>query len=130
MFIEGRSVKSPQTMIIFWKMSGDPIENDPDPMLMTVVHKVLEVLWRTITARRGEIAGRLIAPTSCKRMLVDRHQFQMREAHLLAVLHQFMGQVTIVLPAMKPLLILTPTSKMNLVNRDGFLQIIGCGPAI
>ena len=52
------------------------------PVLVQMIDEVHEVLRRAVARGRREIAGGLVAPGSVERMLGDRHQLDVREAHV------------------------------------------------
>src|SRR5207237_4105495 len=57
--VEARSIEARETMRVLWKMAGDPVENDADAVLMARIHKRLEFLRRSKTARRRVKPGDL-----------------------------------------------------------------------
>src|SRR5207244_7050294 len=63
-------------------------EDDADAVLVQVVDQEHEVLGRAVAARRGEVAGDLVAPRLVERVLHDRHELDMREAHPAHVIRQ------------------------------------------
>ena len=103
-------------------MCGHPVKNHANSVLMTIIDEIHKVFRGSIAAGCSKIPNRLIPPTSSKRMLGNRHQFQMGEISLLTVLNQFMREIAIVFPAVVTLFITTPTAEMNFVNRDRSIQ--------
>ena len=57
-------------------------------MLVHGIDEVGEVVGRTESRRRGEVADRLIAPASIKRVFGDRHQLDVREVRVVEVQRQ------------------------------------------
>ena len=95
-------------MCIFREVRGNPIDDHPDTMSMAMIDKVHEIFWSSVSAGCSKVANRLIAPRASERMLRDRHQFYVREVHLLAVLHQLVSNFTVVHPTVHAMLALAP----------------------
>ena len=100
-FVQRRAVEASQAVAVPREMGRHPIENHADAVAMAVVDEVHEVFGRAVAAGDRIVAHRLIAPTARERMLADRQQFEVRVAHLLAVVHQSTGQLPIVQPAVQ-----------------------------
>ena len=62
MFIQGRPIKTCQCEFIPGEMCRDPIKQDPNTMLVAVIHEITEIIGVTKTAGGSKIAGGLIAP--------------------------------------------------------------------
>ena len=71
MLVECGAIESCQTKIILGEVSGDPVENHTDPVLVTVVDKVLKILWRAVSAGNTKVTGGLISPATCKRVFAN-----------------------------------------------------------
>jgi hypothetical protein len=84
---------------VLWEVGRNPIYDDPDPMLMAMINEIHEIFRGAVSTRHREVANRLIAPRSGKRMLGDREEFKMGEPHLLAVLDQLMREIPIIHPS-------------------------------
>ena len=67
-----------------------------------------------VAARRSEDPDRLVAPGGVQRMLVDRHQLEVREAHVDGVGHERVGQLVVVEPSMA--LATSPRPQVHLVE--------------
>ena len=85
MLVQMRAVEIAQAMLVGGEVRRHPVEDHADAVLVQLVDEVHEVLRRAVAAGRGEISGRLIAPRAVERMLHHRHEFDVREAHLLHI---------------------------------------------
>src|SRR6185369_6185135 len=63
-------------------------------------------------------------------MLADRHQLDVRIAHLQAVGDKLVGQIAIVQPAVMAAGTSLPASQVYLVDADGFIELIRISPPI
>src|SRR6266550_4287288 len=72
--VESRPVEPRQTVFVLRKVPGHPIENQPEPRLVTRIDEVFEILRRPEAARRGKEPQDLIAPGTGERMLHHRQQ--------------------------------------------------------
>ena len=120
--VEGRAVELPQAVAVAGEVGGHPVEDHADVVLMAVVDEIHEVLGRAVAAGGREVAHGLIAPTRRQRMLADRQEFEVRVAHLLAVVDQLVGQLAIGQPAVGVVAGPLPTAQVDLVERDRPLQ--------
>src|SRR5688572_8736541 len=82
-FVRGGAVEAREPVHVLRKMTGHPIENHTEPFAMAYVHEVFEVFGRPKPAGRRKKPDHLITPGSRKRMLHDRQEFKVGEAHLL-----------------------------------------------
>src|SRR5439155_19723730 len=51
-----------EAKLVGGKVGGDPVEDDPDSVLVQIVDEEHEVLRRSVAARRREVTGDLVAP--------------------------------------------------------------------
>ncbi len=98
-FVEGRAVKQPQAPVIFWKMGGDPIDNDADTVLVTRVDEKLKIVGGAESACRGIVPRDLITPRGIERMLGHGQKLHMGKAKLFHVLDELGRQLPIGQPA-------------------------------
>ena len=105
-FVQCRAVKASQPMCIRGKVRRHPVQNDAQPGRVGGIDKVPEILWRAKARCRCIQTHRLVAPRAVKGVLADRHQFQMREAHIPGVGHQSGSQFAVAQPT--PAIGLTP----------------------
>src|SRR5205814_6230120 len=80
--VEMRPVEICEPVLVPGEMRRDPVENDADAVAVQLIDEKHEVLRRAVTRRRREVACRLIAPGTVKRMLCRRQEFDMRESHI------------------------------------------------
>ena len=88
MLVKRGAVEVIEAVAIFGEVGRHPVDQYADVVLMQMIDKILEIFGLAIPTRGSIIADRLIAPTSGKRMLADRHQFDVRETHHLAITDQ------------------------------------------
>ena len=62
MFKERRSIELSQTMLVLRKVTRHPVNDDPEPCLMTTVHELAELVGISKTARGCKITRDLITP--------------------------------------------------------------------
>ena len=82
MLVERGAVEPREPMRIGRKMRRHPVEDDADAGGVQRVDEAREAFRRAVARGRREHAERLIAPRSAERMLGDRHQLHMGEAHV------------------------------------------------
>ena len=63
MLIQGRSVKSSQTIRVFRKMRRNPVHYHADIILVAQVDKIHKVLGRAVTTGQSVHTNNLVAPT-------------------------------------------------------------------
>jgi hypothetical protein len=76
-FIEMSAIKVTQRMSIFRKVSWNPIQKDTNPLLMHIINEILEIFRWTKATGWSIVARDLISPRAIKRILGNRHQFDM-----------------------------------------------------
>src|SRR6185436_20019913 len=81
MLVEMRAVEETEAVRIPREMRGHPVEDHANSRLVEVVDEPHQVLRRAVARARGEVAGALVAPRAVERVLHDRHQLDVREAH-------------------------------------------------
>ena len=89
----------------------------PRPAWWQASTKQLEVLGRTEAAGRREEAEHLVAPRARERMLHHRQQLDVREAQVLHVRHEPVGQLAV---GQEPVALLRharPRAEVHLVDR-------------
>ena len=95
MFIQGRSVKPPQTVRIGREMSRHPVQQDAQPLAVRRLDEGAEFRRGAVADRGGIQAHRLIAPASIEGKFRNRHQLDMGEAHIGHVTDKLLGQFQI-----------------------------------
>ena len=82
-------------MDVLREVRGHPVEKHADAVLVAMVHEVQEVGGRAVAAGDGVVADGLVAPGAVERVLGDGHQLDVREAHVLDIIHQLVGQLAV-----------------------------------
>ena len=88
MFIDACPVKISQSEAVPREMCRNPVEDYADALSMHIIHKIHEIIRRSIPAGRRVIPGHLITPGCVQWMLHDRKQLDMGVPHHLHVLRQ------------------------------------------
>ena len=83
--VGGAAVEIVEAERVAGEVGRHPVQNDPDARLVKLVDEILQVVRRTKAAGGGIVARTLVAPGGIQRMLRDREQLHMGEAHLLDV---------------------------------------------
>ena len=127
--VAGRAVEAAQAVAVAREVGRHPVENHADAVLVAVIDEVGEIFRRAVAAGDGEVADGLIAPRAGKRMLADRHQFDVRVAHFLAIGDELMRQLAIVQPAVMAVRAALPAAEMHFIDRDRFFELVAYWPA-
>src|ERR1700730_9946636 len=61
-FVKNGSLRQSETLRLLREMSGNPVDDDADPVFVTTIDKKPKLIGVPEPARRGEVAGNLIAP--------------------------------------------------------------------
>ena len=77
------------------KTAGHPVHNHANARLVARIDKVHELLRVAVARRGGIVAGRLVAPGAIEGMLHERHDLDMRVAHVAHVVHELHRQVVV-----------------------------------
>ena len=117
MFIQACSVESRQAVLIPGKMGRDPVHDNADSLRVHDVHKIHEILRRTVTAGHGIEACHLISPGIVERILRHRHDLDVRKPHLHQVIGQFVSHVAEVCKTV--FFAFAPRADMHLVYGHG-----------
>ena len=118
--VEMRAVELGQAVGVVGEVGRRPIENHAQALLMAAIHEVHEVGGRAVAAGGGEIADGLVAPGAVEGMLHDGQQLDVREAHLLDVGNQLVGQFAVGEPAIA--FLAAPGAQMDFVDGNGLGQ--------
>ena len=89
------AVKGGKAVGVGAKTAGHPVHNHADARLVARIDKVHELLRVAVARRGGIVAGRLVAPGAVERMLHERHDLDMRVAHVAHVVHELHRQVVV-----------------------------------
>ena len=94
-FVERHAVEVAKPLLVLAEVAGHPVHDDGDAVRVRRVDEVTEVIRLTVAARDRVVPRRLIAPRSVKRMLAERHDFDVRIVHLLRVADELIGKLAI-----------------------------------
>ena len=125
--VERGAVETREAVRIVRKMAGYPIEDHAKPGAMAGIDQRCEIGGASETAGRREHAGRLIAPGAVKRMLGDRHKFDMGEIEIAHIGRQLVRQFAIGQPAMALVGSPPPRAEMHLIDRDRRFARVAAG---
>ena len=117
MLVQRRAVEARQRPIITWKVRGHPVEDHADAVLVQMIDEEAEIVGAAVASSRCVIAGDLVSPGAAKRMLHHRHQLDVRETHLVAVLREPLRDVPV--PEHSTAFAVTPRPQVHLVDRHG-----------
>src|SRR5215469_7586406 len=99
-------------------MSGDPIEDDTDSVLMESVNEKHEIGRSAEPARGREVADGFISPRAVEGVLHDRKKFDVRETRVMDVFSQGRCHLAVSEPAATLFGHASPGAKMHLVDRN------------
>ena len=117
MLVECGAVEAREPVRVHGEVCRDPVDDHADPFHMTAIDEARERGRLAEARRRREHPHRLVAPRLVERVLVHRHELQMREAHRLHVRHESVGEFVVGEPlALVPTL---PRAEMDLVRGHG-----------
>ena len=97
MLVQACPVKVGKSVCVSWKMRRHPVQDHTDTGLMHLIHEEHKIFRIAVTRCGGIIADHLISPGSIQRMLHDRHQLNMRIAHLLYILYNLRYEFPIII---------------------------------
>ena len=117
MLVQTRSVKRRKSEGIAREVCRYPVENNTNVVLVHRIHKIAEVIRRSVTCCRCIIARYLIPPGLVKRMLHHWHQFYMSVAELFDVRSQHRSNLAVVIK-FTSIVRFFPGAKMHFINRD------------
>ena len=123
--VETGAVEAGQTVGVLREVCGRPVHEDADAAPVQRIHQLHELLRRSETARRREVAERPVAPGLVERVFGDGQQLDVREAELRDVVGQPAGDVAVGQPAACAG-DAHPRAQVHLVDRDrGVVRIAG-----
>ena len=132
--VEACPVKGCKAVGIPRKMGRNPVQDHTDPFFVHMVHKRLEIIWCSKTARRRVVACNLVTPGFIQRMFHHRKQLHMGVSHLFHIGCQLLRDLPVVveLAAVDVLTVLIlcyrflhPGTKMDLIDgHRGILQAV------
>ena len=117
-FVEVRSVERGQRRLVPDEVGRHPVQDDPDPGLMEAIDEPHELLWRSVAARRGEVARRLVSPGRVVRVLHHRQQLHVGVASASHVVDQPIGDHLVGRHLLGRARVSPPRADVQLVDRD------------
>ena len=145
------AVKGGKSVGVGAKTAGYPVHDHADARLVARIDKVHELLRVAVTRRGGIVASRLVAPGAIERMLHERHDLDMRIAHVAHVVHELRRQVVVgvklaalrgegihgtgvvavlVRLALRRVAVALPRSNMYLVDVKGLRHMVVAGASL
>ena len=119
-----RAVEVGQAVLVVGEVRRYPVEDDADAALVQVVDQVHEILRRA-EARAGRVvAGDLVSPRAEERMLHDRHELDVGEAHLVHIVGQLGRQLAIGERAVALFGHAHPGAEVHFVDGDGRVELV------
>ena len=89
------AVKGGKAVGVGAKTAGHPVHDHADARLVARIDKVHELLRVAVARRGGIVTGRLVAPGAIEGMLHERHDLDMRVAHVARVVPELYRQVVV-----------------------------------
>ena len=117
--IEVGAVEEAGAVLVGREVGGHPVQDDPDAVLVQVVHQKHEILGGAVAAGGREVAGGLVTPGAVKGVLHDRHEFHVGKAQALDVLGQQGRQFPVGEEAVALFRHPPPGAQVHLVDRHG-----------
>ena len=145
------AVKGGKAVGVGAKTAGYPVHDHADARLVARIDKVHKLLRVAVTRRGGVIAGRLVAPGAVEGMLHERHDLNVRIAHVAHVVHKLHRQVVVgvelaalrgegihgagvvavlVRFALRRVTVALPRANMHLVDIKGLRHVVMAGAAL
>ena len=127
------------------KTAGHPVHDHADARLVARIDKVHELLRVAVARRCGIVAGRLVAPGAVEGMLHERHDLDVRIAHVAHVVYELHRQVVVgvelstlrgegihgagvvavlVRLALRRVAVALPRANMHLVDVEGLRHVV------
>ena len=100
------------------------------PVLVHAVDELAEVVGGAEARRRGEVARHLVAPRARERVRHHRQQLDVREAHVLGVGAQLVGQLEVGQRAVALERVQPPGAEVDLVDRHRAVERAGLAPLL
>ena len=117
MLVQTRSVKRRKSEGIAREVCRYPVENNTNVVLVHRIHKIAEVIRRSVSCCRCVIARYLITPGFIEWMLHHRHQLNMGVAELFHIRSQHRSDLTVVIK-FTAIVRFFPGAKMHFINRN------------
>ena len=115
MLEEVRAIEHAEAVRVGREVCRHPIHDHADAALVQAIDHRHQIIGRAVARGRREEAGDLISPRAVERMLEDRHQLDVREPEVAAVLADLLPELAI---AEHLAVIAAPRAEVELVDRD------------
>ncbi len=127
--VKVRPVEHGEPVRVLREVGGDPVEENPDSLLVAAVDKGHEFDRVAVPGCGGEIPERLIPPGAVERVLGDGEKLDVGVPHLPDIGDELVRQLPVRQVAGGIPLLPLPRSEVDLVGRNGFFEKIACAPA-
>ena len=126
------AVKAREAVSVLREVSGNPVEDNADACLVSLVDEIHQILRLAVTGGSSEVACALIAPASVERELGERHELNVCIAHFLYIGNKLLGKLAVAVEV--AVVIFAPRARVYLVNVDrtglvgmSVLELVPCG---
>ena len=119
--VERRAVEAGQRELVAREVRRYPVHDHAVAVLVQVVDEVAEVVRGAEAGGGGVVRGDLVAPGTTERVLGHRQQLDVREAGLVEVLDEFVGQFAVGQPGL-------PRTEVHLVDAHRLGVRLALGP--
>ena len=93
--VQMRAVEVGEPMLVVRKMRRHPIKDHPQSALVQAINEIHEILRGAVARGRREISRDLISPRAVERMLHDRQELHVREAHVERMVAELVGELPV-----------------------------------
>ena len=97
-FEEGRAVVGGEAVGVRGKVHGHDVEDATDARPVQRVHKIHELLWRSVAAGRRKEARWLVAPGAVEGILREWHELHVVVTEVMQVVYEGLGQLVVAIP--------------------------------
>ena len=94
-FIGRCAVKHSKTVGVAREVRRYPVHNNAYTVFMALINKILKFVAITVARGCREVAGNLITPRAVKRILCNRHHFNMCVTHILYIGYKLVSKLLI-----------------------------------
>ena len=120
--VQRGAVEPGQPELVAREVRGDPVEDHADAVCVHAVDELAQVVGRAVPRSRREVARHLVAPRAAERVVHHRQQLDVREAHVLHVRRQLVGELEVGERAVALERVEPPGAEVDLVDRHRRVQ--------
>ena len=95
MLVKRRAIEARKAVAVAREVRGHPVHDHADALFVGAVDQVLEIVGRAVARGRRIIAGHLIAPARVERIRHQRHELEVRIAHLNRIIDEIGRKIAI-----------------------------------